>query len=164
MVVAEKTITSYFGEDHSRLDQLFDQFQALKACDYALAKQYFKEFKFGLQRHIVWEEEILFPLFEARTGLKESGPAVVMRLEHQQIKEALKLIHKKVQQEDPQSDGEEAVLLSALTKHNAKEENMLYPMIDQLLSEEERKSVFLQMENLSDEWYRSCCGIKNLHS
>ena len=33
-----QTATSYFHQDHERLDGLLDQFQALKACDYAEAK------------------------------------------------------------------------------------------------------------------------------
>lgn len=150
-----ETITSYFQKDHDRLDGLFDQFQALKACDYAEAKRYFKEFKFGLQRHIVWEEEILFPLFEEKTGSSEGGPTAMMRLEHRQIKEALEGIHKKVQQENPDSDDEESALLMALAGHNQKEEHILYPMVDRFLSDGDRKEIFLKMENLPEERYGS---------
>ena len=158
--MAEKTITSYFQEDHDRLDKLFDQFQALKACDYPEAKRNFKEFKFGLQRHIVWEEDILFPFFETKTGSpKDAGPTAVMRFEHRLIKEALELLHRKVQKEDSDSDEEETKLLSSLSEHNRKEETILYPMIDRFASEEERKQIFKQMENIPEEQYRSCCNI-----
>ena len=36
-------------------------------------KEAFKEFKLGLQRHIVWEEELLFPIWEEKTGMVEDG-------------------------------------------------------------------------------------------
>jgi regulator of cell morphogenesis and NO signaling len=51
------TIRTYYERDHDRLDELFTTFQRLKRSDFAKAKEAFKEFKVGLQRHIVWEEE-----------------------------------------------------------------------------------------------------------
>ena len=153
-------VSSYFQEDHEKLDGLFDQFQALRACDYAEAKRYFKDFKFGLERHIAWEEQILFPLFEAKTRSKESGPTAVMRFEHKQIKEKLERLHAKVREESPDSDEEESELLYLLAQHNKKEENILYPMIDQITSEEERKHIFHEMEQLSMKGSSgSCCDI-----
>ena len=62
-----KTITDFMEQDHDRLDGLFKDFQSAKAGDPAKAKALFSEFKRSLQRHIIWEEEILFPRFERRT-------------------------------------------------------------------------------------------------
>jgi iron-sulfur cluster repair protein YtfE (RIC family) len=89
----QQPISIYYETDHDRLDDLFKNFQQLKRSDFSKAKQFFKEFKIGLQRHIIWEEEILFPLFEEKTGLKNGGPTEVMRLEHRQIKTHLETIH-----------------------------------------------------------------------
>ena len=82
----EQSVSIYYGQDHDRLDDLFTKHQQLKRTDFAKAKEYFKEFKFGLQRHIVWEEDILFPLFEEKTGMRGGGPTAVMRMEHRIIK------------------------------------------------------------------------------
>ncbi|MEY4704226.1 MAG: hypothetical protein RL042_422, partial [Nitrospirota bacterium] len=70
----QKTISAFFGQDHDRLDELLKAFQQLKRLDFAKAKEAFKEFKFGLQRHIVWEEDLLFPIWEEKTGMAEGGP------------------------------------------------------------------------------------------
>ena len=75
----QKTISEFYEQDHDRLDELFKTFQKLKRSDFAKAKEAFKEFKFGLQRHIVWEEGVLFPLWEEKTGMSEGGPTFVMR-------------------------------------------------------------------------------------
>ena len=75
----QKTIREFYEQDHDRLDELFKTFQQLKRSDFAKAKEAFKEFKFGLQRHIVWEEDLLFPLWEEKTGMSEGGPTFVMR-------------------------------------------------------------------------------------
>jgi iron-sulfur cluster repair protein YtfE (RIC family) len=152
----EKSVKDYFEADHDRLDGLFRQLQNLKRSDYPKAKECFKEFKFGLQRHILWEEEILFPLFERKMGTT-LGPTQVMRMEHRQIREYLESIHKKVQEQNPESDQEEQMLLAVLSAHNQKEEDILYPAIDRSMSDEERTYVFNAMKNIPEERYQFCC-------
>jgi len=154
----QKAITEFFEEDHDRLDELFTTFQRLKRSDFAKAKEAFKEFKIGLQRHIVWEEDLLFPLWEAKTGMSESGPTPVMRNEHRQIGQQLEAIHRKVADQNPDSDQEEQVLLDLLGSHNRKEERALYPAIDQVAGAEERETVFQNMKNIPEDRYKVCCG------
>ena len=69
----QKTISEFFEQDHDRLDEFFKTFQQLKRSDFAKAKEAFKGFKLGLQRHIVWEEDLLFPLWEEKTGMPKEG-------------------------------------------------------------------------------------------
>jgi regulator of cell morphogenesis and NO signaling len=152
-----ETISKFYEADHDRLDEAFKSFQTLKRSDYARAKEFFREFKFGLQRHIIWEEEILFPLFEEKTGMFQGGPTEVMRIEHRQIGEHLEAIHKKVKAADPNSDEEEKMLLAVLSVHNGKEENILYPAIDRAATDADRIAVFEKMESLPEERYAQCC-------
>ncbi|MDH5253698.1 MAG: hemerythrin domain-containing protein, partial [Nitrospira sp.] len=100
----QETITKFYEKDHDRLDELFKTFQGLKRTDFVKAKDAFKEFKIGLQRHIVWEEDLLFPLWEERTGMIEDGPTPVMRFEHSQIKQYLDAIHQKVEGQNLDTD------------------------------------------------------------
>jgi regulator of cell morphogenesis and NO signaling len=81
-MIEQKTIIAFYEQDHERLDELFKTFQKLKRSDFVKGKEAFKAFKFGLQRHIVWEEDLLFPLWEKKTGMSEGGPTFVMRAEH----------------------------------------------------------------------------------
>jgi regulator of cell morphogenesis and NO signaling len=153
----EQSISHYYEADHDRLDDLFKNFQALKRSEFLRAKEFFVAFKFGLQRHIIWEEKILFPFFEEKTGIYSGGPTAVMRLEHRQIGEHLEAIHKKVQKADPNSDEEEKMLLAVLSVHNMKEENILYPAIDRAASESDREEVFQAMKEMKEERYAECC-------
>ncbi len=153
-----KLITEYFEADHDRLDMVFKQFQRKKEFSTAQAKPYFKIFNNGLKRHIVWEEDVLFPAFEEKTGMKDSGPTFVMREEHRRIGALLEELHNKVRRADPSSDVEEAQLVEILTAHNQKEEQVLYPAMDQLLTEEEVAEMFLAMESIPVERYQTCCG------
>lgn len=155
-----KSISEFFEQDHDRLDELFKTFQRLKRSDFPKAKEAFKEFKFGLQRHIVWEEDLLFPLWEGKTGMSEGGPTFVMRAEHRRIGEHLEAIHQKVAEQNPDSDREEAELLALLGSHNMKEERVLYPAIDQVTTPEECKEVFQKMNAIPEDRYRVCCGVR----
>jgi regulator of cell morphogenesis and NO signaling len=156
--VSQPRISDYFQADHDRLDELFKDFQKFKRTDYARAKDCFVQFKFGLQRHIVWEEEVLFPLFENKSGLHDYGPTVVMRSEHQQIGKCLEDIHKKVQKSNPESDREEEALIDILKLHNQKEELILYPAIDRMITREESELAFVQMRNIPESRYETCCS------
>ena len=152
-----ETIMNFMAKDHDRLDSLFSKFRNLRSNDAIKAKSLFHEFKIGLQRHIVWEEELLFPLFEEKTGM-DSGPTEVMREEHRQIKGFLEKIHHEIlantNKEIKQLENE---LLEVLTNHNQKEEGILYPWIDNSASETEIKDVFMKMENIPEEKYSKCC-------
>jgi regulator of cell morphogenesis and NO signaling len=151
------SISQYYEVDHDRLDDLFKNFQSLKRSEFLRAKEFFVAFKFGLQRHIIWEEEILFPLFEEKTGIHSGGPTEVMRREHRQIGEHLEAIHKKVQAADPNSDEEEKMLLAVLSVHNMKEENILYPAIDRAATTLDKEAIFRDMKNVQEDRYSTCC-------
>ncbi len=154
----QKTITTFYEEDHDRLDELFKVFQTSKRSDFAKAKEAFKEFKVGLQRHIVWEEELLFPMWEEKTGMIEDGPTPVMRFEHSQIKQLLDAIHQKVEGQNLDTDQEEQALFNLLSSHNRKEERALYPAIDNVINTDEREKVFSDMKSIPEDQYNSCCS------
>ncbi|HLA61483.1 MAG TPA: hemerythrin domain-containing protein [Nitrospiraceae bacterium] len=139
----QKTLSGFYEQDHDRPDELFRTFQKLKRADFAKAKESFKEFKFGLQRHIVREEDVLFLIWEEKTGMSEGGPTSVIRAEHRRIGRQLGAVHGNVADQNPDSD---------------QEEREFYPAIDQLTSAEERETVFRSMKNSPEERYKLCCG------
>ena len=154
----QSTNTAYYEKDHDRLDELFKTFQQLKRSDFAKAKAAFQEFKVGLQRHIVWEEDLLFTLWEAKTGISEGGPTMVMRNEHRQIGQLLESLHEKVAADNPETDQEEQWLMSILGSHNMKEERVLYPSIDNVASVAEREQVFRNMVTIPEARYNVWCS------
>jgi regulator of cell morphogenesis and NO signaling len=145
----ERTISTMFDEDHERLDALFKSYQTLKRTDFPKAKSAFLEFKAGLQRHVVWEEDVLFPLWERKSGMTGGGPTIVMRSEHQEIGEWLEAIHRKILAQNPETEREEETLLDLLDRHNMSEEEVLYPEMDRMISAEERETAFRAMEHIA---------------
>ena len=154
----ERTISNMFDEDHDRLDELFKSFHLLKRTDLAKAQKAFVDFKIGLQRHMVWEEDVLFPLWEKKSGMTEGGPTFVMRQEHREIMECLEAIDRKVQAQNPESDQEEQAFMDLLERHNMTEEEVLYAAIDRATSADEREVVFQDMNNIPEARYKLCCG------
>jgi iron-sulfur cluster repair protein YtfE (RIC family) len=140
------TILEFMSIDHDRLDNKIRTYSADKLVDIERAESIFLSFKNELERHIIWEEDILFPVFERKTGIKDGGPTSVMRTEHIQIKNHLQEIKKKLHAKKIQNPcKEEVALLEVLESHNQKEENILYPGIDNLTSEQEKELMIKEM-------------------
>lgn len=131
----------FLERDHKEIDDLFKTYQDAKRGGGAALKEVFCEFDDRLRRHIDWEEEFLFPIFERRTEGQMGGrPTVIMRHEHEQIKMYLGLIADALESNETHQVYEEA-LLTTLQEHNRKEENILYPWFDRELTEEETDAI-----------------------
>lgn len=130
---AMDAITALLQDDHVRLDAgLAEAKRALGSGDAAGALACFRAFRDGLERHIVAEEEVLFPAFEALTGAGGGGPTAVMRHEHREIQRLLAAVDAAIagatRDEATRRLGE---LTAILRGHNGKEERILYPMSDE---------------------------------
>ena len=145
---SSRSVNEALSWDHDRLDDLESRaFKAREAGDFAEAKALYTVFSFGLRRHIRFEEELLFPAFEAKAGFPtEMGPTAVMRDEHREILECLDRIE--------QAIGDGAIPLESLRhglhlvlgNHNLKEENIVYPMTDQALGEQEGDALVARIQ------------------
>jgi regulator of cell morphogenesis and NO signaling len=151
------SIADYFEQDHDRLDQLYRDYLQLKRVHFANAREKFISFKHGLERHITWEEEILFPLFQRKTGTVE-GPVAVMEDEHRQILNILEHINLKLQNNDSSSNRFEHDLMVLLGGHNIKEENVLYPVLDHLLTQDEKANLVQQIKRFTEPSCEVCCS------
>lgn len=123
--------------DHARLDE--EQratLAAIAAGDMPEARRHFLLFERRLNRHIHFEEEILFPAFESRTA-NAYGPTRVMRAEHREIRMMLERAARSLY--GPAAEAEEAcrALHAVLEEHDFREESAFYDVLDRLLDPEE---------------------------
>lgn len=128
-------ISDVMASDHKRCDKLFAQTEdALNSGNMEEAKRYWKMFSDETMNHFSIEEDKLFPYFEEATGMTQ-GPTMVMKIEHTQIKKLLRQIESALDNNsEEQFFGASETLMILLQQHNAKEEQMLYRMIDQHLA------------------------------
>ena len=132
-----QSVYNYMAKDHTRCDDLYAKGEsALLEGDNEVGGEAISGFITGMLRHFKIEEEVLFPTFEENTGMI-GGPTEVMRMEHTQMKGILSQMQAAVASGDFGSIaglGETLVIL--MQQHNMKEENMLYPMMEQHLSDQ----------------------------
>lgn len=143
------TVMGYLSADHRRLDGVMEECRSLSAAgDMKGAAIRFVEFRAGLLRHIGIEEELLFPEFEAATGLSEGGPTGVMRHEHLEIRRLMELIDELFRGPSPSPTEFESLrsaVVSLLHEHNLKEERILYPMTDRMVPPSQRDALVKKM-------------------
>jgi len=130
------SISEALTEHHRHCDALFESAsEAADAGDWATLRARLAALTDALARHFAFEEETLFPAFEAATGLAE-GPTAVMRLEHAHMRNLLEGLAAAAPEHDPEGCRAELDnLFVMLQQHNAKEEGVLYPACDQLPAE-----------------------------
>ena len=144
---ARRGLAEALAWDHDRLDELEGRaFRLFAAGDAADAGATWADFVFGLRRHIRFEEEILFPVFEEKTGFPSAhGPTGVMRVEHREIERLIEAIGRAFAGEGdarrPRAD-----LHGLLGEHNLKEENVVYPGTDAGLDLEERDALVARIQ------------------
>ncbi|MHB1213554.1 MAG: hemerythrin domain-containing protein [Thiobacillus sp.] len=140
------TIVDFLGTDHRACDDLFASAEdAVAKKNWDSARSLFERFQKAMAHHLAMEEDVLFPAFEARTGMR-SGPTEVMRMEHAQMRGLLQEMAGAVADANHgRYLGLSETLNMLMQQHNLKEENMLYPMADQVLGGE-RDGVIHAME------------------
>lgn len=107
----------------------------------------------ALRRHIYLEEEFLFPPMRG-TGLM--APVFVMEREHGQIWHTLDLLEPALRGDGPADSAADACaqLMTQLDEHNSKEEPVIYPQADAVLSPAARAdlSAFIGAGRMPEGW------------
>lgn len=131
------SISAFLTPDHQHCDTLFAAAEAAAAQgEWQAASAAWVRFHDALRHHFAMEEEVLFPAFEARTGMTQ-GPTQMMRMEHRQMSDLLNQMADAVMRQDSDAFlGDCETLLIIMQQHNMKEEQMLYHMADQVLTGE----------------------------
>ncbi len=136
-------------ETHADLDALFFEHQrALLRHDWAEAALRLEEFETILLGHIQIEDERLIPVYAERAGYVRGGDPEFFRGEHRKMREMIEWFKEQMPRLAATDDVDRALIkmLDAETSfkhlvehHNTREEQMLYPVLDRVTTEEERK-------------------------
>ncbi len=128
------SIPEHMTHDHRRCDEIFSATEtAVGQADWPTATTLWQQFYQLIEQHFNTEEQLLFPAFEQATG-SSSGPTSVMRMEHQQMRQLFEQIKGALTQQDTDRVlGQTETLMILMQQHNMKEEQILYPMSQQVL-------------------------------
>ncbi len=132
-----ETVLDYLARDHRRCDALFAQAEeAVSRGRWQEAEALGQRFFDAMARHLGMEEDVLFPAFEQATGMTR-GPTQVMRMEHEEMRRLFKAMKEALEGRKAERFlGLAETLLILMQQHNAKEEQVLYPMADRALGSE----------------------------
>lgn len=143
-----ETISSFLTQDHRDCDEVLAKLENVVASEnWAEVQKVYEEFASDMRHHFNMEEKIMFPTFEARTGMS-GGPTHIMRMEHQQMLQIINEMKEDIENKDKNHFfGLSETLMMLIQQHNMKEEQMLYRMADMHLGGEV-DTVVSQMKEL----------------
>lgn len=138
------SITQTLTHVHRECDEFFVGAEnAVVKNNWDEALRLFRQFRAAMEQHLRNEEQVLFPIFEQRSGFSQQGgismgPTHIMRMEHVPMRELLQAMETSLAQRNRQQYlGQSETLLTLMQQHNVKEENVLYPMTDRVLQGEQ---------------------------
>jgi iron-sulfur cluster repair protein YtfE (RIC family) len=131
-------LSEYMKENHRDCDKEFaDMENAVADENWVESSVKFEKFATDLIHHFDIEEKIMFPAFELRSASAHCNPTPVMIMEHTQMKTILDTMRIKIKNKDKNSFfGDSETLMMTMQQHNMKEEQMMYPMIDEAMGDE----------------------------
>ena len=135
-VTSSNGIAAFMTRDHRRCDEIYAALENAGDDQQQEAIEQCQRFLMGMEHHFKMEENVLFPAFEDKTGMRQ-GPTMVMRMEHEQMRNLFSQMRQCAEQKN--MDGllkAGGTLLFLMQQHNVKEEQMLYPMAQSHLLDE----------------------------
>jgi hypothetical protein len=139
-----ETVARYVAADLVRMDVLLEELSgAVERGRLAQARTVVEGFDHALREHVRMEEDLLLPVFLARSGVE--GPAISLIAEHRDLARGTGLIQSAL------GDGDAAVceqairfLREILPGHRSKA-HILHPAVDMLLSDPERARLLAKL-------------------
>lgn len=142
-------------ELHKQLDILFLEHQrALLRLDMNRAAALLAMYEADLLAHIRDEETLMLPLYRARVAVPVGGAVEIFLGEHDKLRQFLALFKEELVKLETVADLERGVLFlldsqhlfkRLLVHHDTRERKMLYPLLDEVTTAEEREALFASL-------------------
>ncbi|MBK9387048.1 MAG: hemerythrin domain-containing protein [Planctomycetes bacterium] len=128
-----RTVGGYLGWDHRRMEAILRLGVMLaERADWSAAQALLADHGAALRRHADLEDEILFPAVLAAQGGVDGGPIELLRTEHVEVRRSIHVMLRAVRDRDLTAVREACELLErGALEHHAKEEEILFPAIDE---------------------------------
>lgn len=139
-------------EVHRDLAERFARHRDLVVgLEFGRALEALAEFETALRRHMEDEERLLLPLYESRVGRVPGGDPQFFYLEHANLLRNLETLSESLRRlaANPRAGRrqaheflhQEGLFLHLMEHHDRREQSFLYPQLDRVLTEEERRGL-----------------------
>lgn len=133
----DNTVTGFVVAELVRLEALLQELAwAVEGGRLSEARALVRRFELALEQHVRVEEDLLLPVFVARTGVE--GPAVSLRAEHRDAERGADLMRDALASGDVTAFDEGLKFVREIMPSHHSKEHILYPAVDMLLSEPEK--------------------------
>jgi len=143
---SENRLQALLDDDHDFLDALFERFRERKSSQSDERLALFDRLTTALEDHIGWEEDVLFPLFESRVDRLDVTRT--LRVEHRAILRELDSLRSRLTDGNKEEEPEANRLRALLNRHNRKEEEAFYPVLDQFMESEEIRELVREIQTI----------------
>jgi hypothetical protein len=131
------SVAGYVAGELVRLEALLEELSwTAEAGRLAEARLLERRFELALEHHARVEEDLLLPVFEARTGVY--GPATSLRAEHRDMENGVALMRGGLASGDLAAVRDGVRFLRDILPAHCSKEHILFPAVDLLLSAPER--------------------------
>lgn len=135
-----KRLSDLLESDHERIERVAQQLiDDVLAPNVDSVRATYKVLTSLIHGHMDWEETFIFVCYEERTGLKQEGPTVLLRREHQTILARMRQLDEMIS-----SDCTPAELLvdvqafcAFIVAHDEREERVIYDVCEHIMSPQE---------------------------
>lgn len=148
---------NWLVHEHSLYEGLLSQCQdAVEIEDWGTANRVFNELVTHLKRHMLLEEEVLYPAYET-TPLAPQGPTLALREEHSGIVRLIRDMTRIIKTRDSELVLDSLKYLeNQMIKHHEKEEDIFLPMASHILNasrdELQRKLAEFDVSKIRRKW------------
>lgn len=140
---------------HRQLDELFLEHQrSLLRLDLTAASDALEAYEMELLAHMRDEEDLMIPLYRERVQAPVGGSAEIFLGEHEKLRQFLALFKEQLTKLAAAEDLERGALFlidsqhlfkRLLVHHDTRERKMLYPLLDEVTTEQERETLFRKL-------------------
>lgn len=136
-------------KDHNKIVELLEEFEENSKKDFESMKKSFHRFEWELEKHIFVEERAVFTEYAPKDVSEGYEMLPVITKQHNFILNKLNNWRNDVQKQRNIKDVSE--LKEFLIKHKEYEEKELYPKLDQVLDEDQKKHIIDRIEQIVEE-------------
>lgn len=138
-------VSGFYCDDHRRLDRLWERIENDRGTGPAEIRTEFEEFRAGLERHMEWEELLLFPLLEKAGAPDMQSRADLLCWEHRHLRLWLARVAENLDRTDDAANLERQAFRGLLAGHNDFEERLVYPSLETAATAEQRRLLWERM-------------------
>jgi hemerythrin-like domain-containing protein len=148
-----RTLTEWMARDHAVLDQRLDDVSRMvDDGELERADHHFTDVSEHALAHMQVEESHIFPRFERLTGIDEDGPTALLRWEHNEMRQALDEMRTALARGHAADFHRAREAYERLdSQHRVSEHRLMFPLIDQVLGEDELSSLVAELDNRSNK-------------